>query len=140
MLLINLGNTTVKVHVSTENVTSNGTLVTQQQNHTKFSAMSGGSSIDVSTREEYHLTALNGDLHSQTVLLNGNILSVNSSGSVPPLEPIETSQSDPITVAPFSIVFAHIANSTVPFKLKQLAALAKQAEWLVSNLCHLDYP
>jgi heparanase 1 len=115
LLLINLdGNTTVKVHVSTENVTSNGTLGTQQQNQTKFSGMSRGSNIDVSTREEYHLTALNGDLHSQTVLLNGNILSVNSSGSVPPLEPIETSQSDPITVAPFSIVFAHIANSTVP--------------------------
>lgn len=111
MLLINLdGNTTVEVHVSTENVTGNGTLVTQQQNQTKFSGMSKGSNIDVSTREEYHLTALNGDLHSQTVLLNGNILSVNSSGSVPPL----TSQSDPITVAPFSIVFAHIANSTVP--------------------------
>lgn len=111
LLLINLdGNTTVEVHVSTENVTGNGTLVTQQQNQTKFSGMSKGSNIDVSTREEYHLTALNGDLHSQTVLLNGNILSVNSSGSVPPL----TSQSDPITVAPFSIVFAHIANSTVP--------------------------
>jgi heparanase 1 len=115
LLLINLdGNTTVEVHVSTENVTGNGTLVTQQQNQTKFSGMSKGSNIDVSTREEYHLTALNGDLHSQTVLLNGNILSVNSSGSVPPLEPIETSQYDPITVAPFSIVFAHIANSTVP--------------------------
>ncbi|KAG5225243.1 heparanase protein [Salix suchowensis] len=75
---------------------------------------SRGSKLDVNTREEYHLTALNGDLHSQTVLLNGNILSVNSSGSIPPLEPIQTSQSDPIIVAPFSIVFAHIANSTVP--------------------------
>ncbi|KAF9662106.1 hypothetical protein SADUNF_Sadunf18G0018800 [Salix dunnii] len=113
LLLINLdGNTTVNVYVSTENVTRNGTLVMHQQNQrTKFSR---GSKLDVNTREEYHLTALNGDLHSQTVLLNGNILSVNSSGSIPPLEPIKTSQSDRIIVAPFSIVFAHIANSTVP--------------------------
>ncbi|CAK7353780.1 unnamed protein product [Dovyalis caffra] len=117
LLLINLdGNTTVKVHVSTENVISNGTLAMQQQQNgrTKFSRMSRGSNADANTREEYHLTALNGDLQSQTVLLNGNMLSVNSSGSIPPLEPIKTSQSDPITVAPFSIVFAHIANFTVP--------------------------
>ncbi|KAJ6732295.1 HEPARANASE-LIKE PROTEIN 3 [Salix purpurea] len=113
LLLINLdGNTAASVHVSTENVTRNGTLAMHQQNQrTKFSR---GSKLDDNTREEYHLTALNGDLHSQTVLLNGNILSVNSSGSIPPLEPIQTSQSDPIIVAPFSIVFAHIANSTVP--------------------------
>lgn len=117
MLLINLdGNTTVQVHVSTENVASNGTWKKHQHQarRTKFTRMSRGSKIDGNTREEYHLTAKDGDLHGQTMLLNGNILAVNSSGIIPHLEPIKTSLSDPITIAPFSIVFAHIANITVP--------------------------
>jgi heparanase 1 len=67
-----------------------------------------------SAREEYHLTAKDGNLHSQTVLLNGNILSVNSSGDIPPLEPLYANSSNPIKVAPFSIVFAHIPNLVVP--------------------------
>ncbi|XP_008457259.2 heparanase-like protein 3 [Cucumis melo] len=65
-------------------------------------------------REEYHLTAKDGNLHSQTVLLNGNILSVNSSGNIPPLEPQHVNSSEPIMVAPFSIVFIHIPNIVLP--------------------------
>jgi len=36
-------------------------------------------------RREYHLTAKDGDIHGQIMLLNGNILSVNSAGDIPPL-------------------------------------------------------
>ncbi|KAL4302663.1 hypothetical protein GQ457_10G003570 [Hibiscus cannabinus] len=43
------------------------------------------------TREEYHLTAKDGNLQSQTMLLNGNILSVNSLGIIPPIEATEMS-------------------------------------------------
>ena len=68
----------------------------------------------VVTREEYHLTPKNRNLSSQTVLLNGNVLTVNSSGIIPPLEPIHVNLTDPITVAPFSIVFAHIPTIHVP--------------------------
>lgn len=59
-------------------------------------------------REEYHLTAKDGNLQSQTMLLNGNILNVNSSGNIPNLEPSYVDSSKPIVVDPFSIVFAHI--------------------------------
>ncbi|KAL4318214.1 hypothetical protein GQ457_18G003810 [Hibiscus cannabinus] len=64
-------------------------------------------------REEYHLTAKDGNLQSQTVLLNGNILSVNSSGIIPPLEPLRINSAKPIVVAPLSIVFAHMPDVTV---------------------------
>lgn len=60
------------------------------------------------TREEYHLTAKDGDLHSRTMLLNGKTLGVDSNGDIPPLEPIHVNESDPIAIAPFSIVFAQI--------------------------------
>ncbi|OMO73173.1 Glycoside hydrolase, family 79 [Corchorus capsularis] len=65
-------------------------------------------------REEYHLTAKDGNLHSQTMLLNGNILSVNSSGFIPPLEPIHVNSPNPVTVAPLSIVFVHMPDIIVP--------------------------
>ncbi|CAK9326539.1 unnamed protein product [Citrullus colocynthis] len=65
-------------------------------------------------REEYHITAKDGNLHSQTVLLNGKILSVNSSGNIPSLEPQHVNSSEPIMVAPFSIVFIHIPNIVLP--------------------------
>ena len=73
-----------------------------------------GSKISRMEREEYHLTAKDGNLHSQTILLNGNILSVNSTGHIPLLEPASVNSSDPITVAPFSIVFAQIPDVVLP--------------------------
>lgn len=65
-------------------------------------------------REEYHLTAKDGNLHSQTMLLNGNILTVNASGDIPPLEPLNVNSSSPITIAPFSIVFVHMPSVVFP--------------------------
>ncbi|RDX97651.1 Heparanase-like protein 3 [Mucuna pruriens] len=61
-------------------------------------------------RREYHLTAPDRNLHSQIMLLNGKILSVNSAGDIPPLEPLYVDSSKPIIVGPLSIVFAHIPN------------------------------
>ncbi|KAK8697372.1 hypothetical protein V6N13_113523 [Hibiscus sabdariffa] len=66
------------------------------------------------TREEYHLTAKDGNLQSQTMLLNGKVLSVNSSGIIPPLEPVYVISRKPIMVAPLSIVFAHMPGVIVP--------------------------
>ncbi|XVF88275.1 hypothetical protein PTKIN_Ptkin19aG0037000 [Pterospermum kingtungense] len=71
-------------------------------------------SDDEIRREEYHLTAKDGNLHSQTMLLNGKILSVNSSGIIPPLEPLHINSPNPITVAPLSIVFTHMPDVIVP--------------------------
>ncbi|KAG5582792.1 hypothetical protein H5410_053419 [Solanum commersonii] len=65
-------------------------------------------------REEYHLTAKDGDLHSQTVLLNGKQLNVGHFGRIPLLKPIRVNPSDPISIAPLSIVFVHIPTIQVP--------------------------
>lgn len=65
-------------------------------------------------REEYHLTAKDGELHSQTVLLNGKELNVDHFGRIPLLEPIRVNPSDPIVIAPLSIVFVHIPTIQVP--------------------------
>ncbi|KAG6718899.1 heparanase-like protein 3 [Carya illinoinensis] len=70
--------------------------------------------ISKTAREEYHLTTKDENLHSQTILLNGNILTVNSSGDIPPLEPEYKNSSTPIKVDPFSIVFAHIPSVVLP--------------------------
>ncbi|KAI4377183.1 hypothetical protein MLD38_014855 [Melastoma candidum] len=66
------------------------------------------------TREEYHLTAQDGDLHSQTMLLNGKALALEPRGGLPPLEPQLVDYSSPVTVSPYSVVFAHFSNIVLP--------------------------
>lgn len=66
------------------------------------------------TREEYHLTPKEGNIQSQTMLLNSKILAVDSNGNIPKLEPIEVEATMPITVAPYSIVFVHIPYFDAP--------------------------
>ena len=95
------------MRVSAENATGPG-ISPLQDPRKKFARVSRGSKITNLTREEYHLTPKDGDLHSQIMLLNEKMLTVDSSGVIPPLEPINVSQSDPITIAPFSIVFVQI--------------------------------
>ncbi|KAK8950480.1 Heparanase-like protein 3 [Platanthera guangdongensis] len=70
--------------------------------------------VTVKQREEYHLTAEAGNLHSQTMLLNGEPLNVNSDGSIPALTPNEVDGSQPIKLAPLSIVFAHFPYFQAP--------------------------
>ncbi|CAM8979738.1 unnamed protein product [Rhodiola kirilowii] len=65
-------------------------------------------------RQEYHLTAKDGYLQSQTMLLNGIILNVSSNGEIPDLLPLQANASSPIIVAPYSIVFAHFPNLLLP--------------------------
>ncbi|RAL50136.1 hypothetical protein DM860_007810 [Cuscuta australis] len=66
-------------------------------------------------RQEYHLTAPDGDLHSQTVQLNGKKLEVNSvSGEIPIIQPLAYALHQLINVAPHSIVFAHIPSAHLP--------------------------
>ncbi|KAK8655020.1 hypothetical protein V6N13_107612 [Hibiscus sabdariffa] len=80
---------------------------------TTFTKLPKGMAAKI-TREEYHLTAKDGNLQSQTMLLNGKVLSVNSSGIIPPLEPVYVIPRKPIMVAPLSIVFAHMPGVIVP--------------------------
>lgn len=64
-------------------------------------------------RQEYHLTAKDGNLHSQVMMLNEKELTINKSGDIPSLEPLYMNSSEPIIVAPYSIVFAHIPHFTL---------------------------
>ncbi|XP_071688508.1 heparanase-like protein 3 [Rutidosis leptorrhynchoides] len=119
LLLINLdGYRATNIGISIENGTTITTSTQQKTKHmrrTEFAKMVKNPKYDdEATRDEYHLTAKDGDLHSQIVLLNGNELTVNSSGVIPLLEPIRRNFSSPINVAPFSIVFVHIPNIQVP--------------------------
>ncbi|KAL7239640.1 hypothetical protein ACSBR2_005520 [Camellia fascicularis] len=115
LLLINLDNaTTVQARVA-----FNGTFTLRHKHEshgheTRIMRMHWGIKMSEMEREEYHLTANDGNLHSQIMLLNGNILTVNSSGEMPPMEPVSINSSEPITIAPFSIVFAHIPNVVLP--------------------------
>ncbi|GER49746.1 glucuronidase 3 [Striga asiatica] len=65
-------------------------------------------------REEYHLTPLDGNIQSRTVLLNGKPLTVGPAGIIPHLEPIMVSSLEPITVSPYSIVFVHMPYMRIP--------------------------
>lgn len=109
LMLINLdGNTSVQVKLA-----HNGTVYRghKHRNHPlrpKYIQLPRHKKISSTIREEYHLTAKGGDLHSQIMLLNGNELLVDESGNIPQLKPQSADASQPITVAAYSIVFAHI--------------------------------
>ncbi|KAI3724997.1 hypothetical protein L1987_64767 [Smallanthus sonchifolius] len=75
-----------------------------ESRHTKM----GGTRMR--TREEYHLTAKDGNLHSKMMMLNGKELRVNSYGEIPSLKPLYVNSSKPIIAHPYSIVFAHIPH------------------------------
>lgn len=103
LLLINLDNTTtfnVNLSVNTPSPLESGAHIQLVTQDTKMDG--------TSRREEYHLTAKDGDLHSQTMMLNGKELTLTPAGDIPPLEPLFVSSLEPIVVAPYSIVFAHV--------------------------------
>ncbi|XP_020696494.1 heparanase-like protein 1 [Dendrobium catenatum] len=61
-------------------------------------------------REEYHLTAKDGNHRSRTMLLNGRTLELSEDGQIPDLVPSYVYSNSPIIVAPLSIVFVVIPN------------------------------
>jgi heparanase 1 len=72
-----------------------------------------GSDGESLMREEYHLSPEDGNLRSQTSLLNGNPLNV-SKGELPRLDPVFREEHAPIKVAPLSIAFIVIPNFEAP--------------------------
>ncbi|KAL0427243.1 UNVERIFIED_CONTAM: Heparanase-like protein 3 [Sesamum latifolium] len=115
LLLINIdGNTTVHAKVD-----FNGTLtrLRKHRHHRHRSTatpLHHSKQVSGKVREEYHLTPTDGNIQSRTILLNGKALTVDSSGLIPVLEPVRVNSSEPITVAPYSIVFVHMPNAAVP--------------------------
>lgn len=117
LLLLNLDiNSTVHAHINTKTARIRALRHRKGASRIRSGDMHRAPTVKAAggTREEYHLTAMNGDPHSQTMLLNGNILNLNPSGGIPGLEPIRVDGSQPINVAPFSIVFAHIPDFDAP--------------------------
>ncbi|MFS7956397.1 putative glycosidase [Helianthus anomalus] len=47
------------------------------------------------------------------MMLNGKELGVNSNAEIPQFEPVNVDSSEPISVAPFFIMFSHIPNVTL---------------------------
>ncbi|KAK1550601.1 hypothetical protein Q3G72_021819 [Acer saccharum] len=112
LLMINLDNSmTIQANVKFNNTSSLGHKIKAHRKHV-IELPQG--SVNGNSREEYHLTAKDGNIHSQTMLLNGNILSVNSLGNIPPLEPLLVNPTEAIKVAPFSIVFVHMPYIDLP--------------------------
>lgn len=108
VLLINLdGNTSVEADVTFDN---NAKSLRKMFSHSNMMELPLASET---AREEYHLTPQDGNIHSQIMVLNGKPLRVNSAGDIPPLDPIYVNSSEPINVAPFSIVFAHLPHVVV---------------------------
>lgn len=114
--MINLsGNTTSEVSISANNKTYKTLKQHERPSKKKTKHVKGfGERAMGFTREEYHLTPKDGNIQSQTMLLNNKILGIDSSGNIPKLEPIEVEATQPITVAPYSIVFVHIPYFSAP--------------------------
>ncbi|KVH93764.1 Glycoside hydrolase, catalytic domain-containing protein [Cynara cardunculus var. scolymus] len=111
LLLLNLDNaTTVDVSLSLNSTWRMHKLKSNVHHHHKAKNQRNSKIDETRTREEYHLTAKGRNLHSQVMMLNGKELTVNSSGDIPPLEPLSVNSSDPISVAPYSIVFVHFPH------------------------------
>ncbi|KAK6151686.1 hypothetical protein DH2020_014321 [Rehmannia glutinosa] len=117
LLLINIdGNTTVQTRVEFQ-----GTLMRlhkrrhHHRHRPKVNPLHQRKQAFGSVREEYHLTPSDGNIQSQTVLLNRKQLTVDpSSGLIPALEPVRVNSSEPITVAPYSIVFVRMPYVAIP--------------------------
>ncbi|KAL8497804.1 hypothetical protein ACS0TY_021223 [Phlomoides rotata] len=115
LLLINIDeNTTFEARVD-----FNGTLLTRHKHHyhrhrPSLTRLHHRKQALKTAREEYHLTPMDGNIQSQTVLLNGKALLIDSSGLIPALEPVTVNSSEPIRVAPYSIVFVSMPSVVIP--------------------------
>lgn len=115
LLLINIeGNTSFEVRVD-----FNGTLLTRRKHRhhhlrPNLARLRHRKQAIQKVREEYHLTPMDGNIQSRTVFLNGKALLVDFSGLIPALEPVRVNSSEPINVAPYSIVFVSMPNVVIP--------------------------
>ncbi|TXG51684.1 hypothetical protein EZV62_024208 [Acer yangbiense] len=66
------------------------------------------------SREEYHLTPKDGDIQSQTMVLNGLPIKLTEDGGIPTLDPVRVDVKSPIYVAPLSIAFIVFPNFDAP--------------------------
>ncbi|TKY45492.1 Heparanase protein 1 [Spatholobus suberectus] len=70
--------------------------------------------VDMTMREEYHLTPKDGNIQSDVVRLNGTPLELTKSLDIPEMKPKLVDPSSPIKVGPDSIVFVHSKSFNAP--------------------------
>ncbi|XP_010258147.1 PREDICTED: heparanase-like protein 1 isoform X2 [Nelumbo nucifera] len=71
----------------------------------------GRRASDITTmREEYRLTPMDGQIRSQTMVLNGTPLELTENGDIPALDPVLVDVESPISVAPLSIAFVALPH------------------------------
>lgn len=122
LLLINLSNQT-HYGVNIESSISITSYVKEESIHKssfvyrlkKTISWVGSKSSDITlSREEYHLTPLDGNLQSRTMLLNGKPLQLTENGNIPSLSPVLVNLKSPISIAPLSIKFIVFPNFRSP--------------------------
>ncbi|XP_034899170.1 heparanase-like protein 1 isoform X1 [Populus alba] len=65
-------------------------------------------------REEYHLTAKDGNLRSRTMVLNGIPLELTEDENIPNLDPVRLDVNSPLYINPLSISFIVFPNFDAP--------------------------
>ncbi|XP_057767951.1 heparanase-like protein 3 isoform X1 [Salvia miltiorrhiza] len=115
LLLINIdGNTTVRAKVDFNGTLNHHHHHKHRHHRSRGNLLRHRKQMSEAVREEYHLTPMGGNIRSRTVMLNGKALSVDSSGTIPSLQPVRVNSSELITVAPYSIVFVGMPNVSIP--------------------------
>lgn len=119
LVLINLSNSTAfRIRIQKE-MTATNSMECETKKNISFPHGSKKTGPCVGTestgnprkREEYHLTAKDGNLRSRTMLLNGRALQVTEFGEIPDLIPSQVDDDDsPILASPHSIVFVVIPD------------------------------
>ncbi|XP_077216751.1 heparanase-like protein 1 isoform X2 [Tasmannia lanceolata] len=122
LLLINLSNTT-EFRITVQSRTNIG-LQVGQTTYREGSLMHGlkrrvswvgwKASDGAAQREEYHLTPKDGDIQSQTMLLNGVPLKLTVDGNIPNFNPVLVDAKSPISLTPLSIAFVRLPNLEAP--------------------------
>uniref|UniRef100_A0A0D6R636 Beta-glucuronidase C-terminal domain-containing protein n=1 Tax=Araucaria cunninghamii TaxID=56994 RepID=A0A0D6R636_ARACU len=121
LLLINLSNDT-RINVS---LSSYGSITHYKESQSgkesfvhmlkRVFAWAGSKTSDVKDyRMEYHLTAKDGNLHGQTMLLNGKMLKLTENEDIPSLDPRMVDATLPISVDPVSIAFVTVPGMDIP--------------------------
>ncbi|KNA19695.1 hypothetical protein SOVF_059260 [Spinacia oleracea] len=125
LLLINLSNTTSFI-VKLENTMNKEDLHVSSDVTSKEGSFTNGLKKTVSWvggkaslygrlhREEYHLTPKDGNLQSQTMVLNGKPLLISEHGDFPRLEPVLVSVYSPLYMFPSSISFVVLPYFDAP--------------------------
>ncbi|CAK7323245.1 unnamed protein product [Dovyalis caffra] len=122
LLLINLSNQTdfiisvqnsmdMRLHVE-ENISGENFFV--QGLKRSVSWVGSRASDEPLYREEYHLTAKDGNLQSRTMVLNGIPLELTEEGNIPKLDPVRLNVNSPLYINPFSISFIVFPNFDAP--------------------------